>query len=107
MALGIRLHDTLPGTLEERVAAAKAQGFTCAHVALSKLLGPAYMEPGCFTPGLAAYLRRAFDGLDIAVLGCYLTLAHPDEALYRRTLEQYVAHLRLSAWLGGCVVGSE
>ena len=38
MNIGIRLHDTAPGTLKERLAFAKEQGFSCAHVALSKVL---------------------------------------------------------------------
>ena len=38
MNIGIRLHDTAPGTLKERLAFARKQGFSCAHVALSKVL---------------------------------------------------------------------
>ncbi len=36
MQIGIRLHDIAPGTLEERVEIAHEQGFTCAHLALTK-----------------------------------------------------------------------
>ena len=36
MNIGIRLHDTAPGTLSERLGFAKAQGFSCAHLAMSK-----------------------------------------------------------------------
>ena len=32
MQIGIRLHDTKKGTLEERVAIAEEQGFSCAHL---------------------------------------------------------------------------
>ena len=38
MNIGIRLHDTLPGTVRERLAYARKQGFSCAHLALSKAM---------------------------------------------------------------------
>ncbi|HPF87913.1 MAG TPA: sugar phosphate isomerase/epimerase family protein [Candidatus Limiplasma sp.] len=106
MNIGIRLHDTIAGTLPRRAAAAAAQGFTCAHVALYKVLDtpPA---PADFSPALAATLVRETDPLQIAILGCYLNLAHPDEAEYKQTLAQYLAYLRLSAWVGRCIVGTE
>jgi sugar phosphate isomerase/epimerase len=106
MNIGIRLHDTAPGTLTERAAAAAAQGFTCAHVALYKLLSSA-PEAEAFSPALAKALKCDLQPLNIAILGCYLNLAHPDEEIYQKTLEQYRAHLRMSAWIGGCVVGTE
>ena len=38
MQIGIRLHDTKKGTLEERVAIAEELGFSCAHLALKKVI---------------------------------------------------------------------
>ena len=38
MNIGIRLHDTAGSNLAEHLAAAKAQGFTCVHLALAKLI---------------------------------------------------------------------
>ncbi|MCE5343056.1 MAG: sugar phosphate isomerase/epimerase [Eubacteriales bacterium] len=106
MNIGIRLHDTAPGTLQQRAAVASAQGFTCAHVALYKHFDPA-PEASTFSPILARTLKNAIRPLSIAILGCYLNLAHPDERVYRETLGQYLAHLRLAAWIGGCAVGTE
>ncbi len=105
--VGLRLHDTVPGTLRERAAAAKAQGFSCVHLALSKTMGKAYMEPGALTPGLAQRVRSDLDGLYPAVLGCYLNLATPDMAEYRASVRKYVTHLRFAAWMGAGVVGTE
>ena len=107
MSIGIRLHDTETGTLKQRALYAQAQGFDCVHLALSKVLGAEYMEPGALTPGLAAHVKKALNGLDVAVLGCYLNLATPDDAEYKRALKCYAAHLRMNAWLGGGVVGTE
>ena len=108
-SVGIRLHDVRPGTIEERVAEAHAQGFKCAHIALSKLIGDYSTADSALTPGFAMYLKKLFaaSDLDIAVLGCYLNLATPDKEAYRKTVERYVAHLRFAALLGCGVVGTE
>ena len=111
MNIGIRLHDTKPGTLAERLVFAKAQGFSCAHVALSKVLDDFSMEeaPEKLTAEYARRVRRDFDasGLECAVLGCYLNLADPDPERRARTQEIYKAHLRFAAMIGARVVGTE
>ncbi len=105
--IGLRLHDSKPGTLSERSLSAASQGFRCVHLALSKVLGSGFMDPMVFTPGLAAHVRSSMNGLDIAVLGCYLNLCTPDESEYARTVEKYVAHLRLAPQISAGVVGTE
>jgi len=109
--IGIRLHDTLPGSLKERLGFARAQGFSCAHVALSKVLEGFAMEdaPEKLTEEYARQVRKEFDesGLECAVLGCYLNLADPDPERRARTQEIYRAHLRFAAMAGARVVGTE
>ena len=112
MNIGIRLHDTAPGTLEQRLDSARAQGFSCAHVALSKLLPGFEMARApelLADEALAARVRDAFAGrgMDCAVLGCYLGLATRDDDELRRTQEIYRAHLRFSRLIGAGVVGTE
>ena len=111
MNIGIRLHDTLPGSLAERLACAKAQGFSCAHVALSKVLDDFAMEeaPEKLTESYAARVRADFEasGLECAVLGCYLNLADPDAERRARTQEIYKAHLRFAPEISARVVGTE
>ena len=111
MNIGIRLHDTAPGTLKERLAFARAQGFSCAHVALSKVLDDFSMEeaPEKLTEEYALRVRQEFDesGLECAVLGCYLNLADPNPERRARTQEIYKAHLRFAAKTGARVVGTE
>ena len=81
MQLGIRLHDIKKAPLEERLAIANEQGFLCGHLALSKVISEYPVDDGALTPGYAMYLKKLFakNGLDIAVLGCYLNLANPNE----------------------------
>lgn len=111
MNIGIRLHDTAPGTLKERLAYAKGQGFSCAHVALSKVLDDFDMKdaPEKLTDEYAMRVRQDFDasGLECAVLGCYLNLADPNPERRARTQEIYKAHLRFAAKIGARVVGTE
>lgn len=111
MNIGIRLHDTLPGTLAERLTYARRQGFSCAHLALSKAVPGFRMDdaPELLDDALAERVRGDFDaqGMDCVVLGCYLNLADPDPERRRRTQEIYRAHLRFSRLMGAQVVGTE
>lgn len=111
MNIGIRLHDTAPGTLKERLSFARAQGFTCAHVALGMTLEGFHMQdaPRLLTPELAARVRQdlADTGMECAVLGCYLNLADPDPQRRAHTQEIYKAHLRAAPLIGARVVGTE
>ena len=111
MNIGIRLHDTAPGTMEERLRSARAQGFTCAHLALH-MTEPGFAmadAPERLTEDYAAVIRQRFadTGMSCAVLGCYLNLADPDPESRWRTQEIYKAHLRFAPMMGALVVGTE
>lgn len=111
MNIGIRLHDTAPGTLAQRLGYARAQGFSCAHLALSKAVDGFSMAdaPARLNADMAAQVREAFaaQGMECAVLGCYLNLADPDEERRLRTREIYGAHLHFAPMIGARVVGTE
>ena len=111
MNIGIRLHDTAPGSLEERLGFAKAQGFSCAHLALSKVIDGFNMEdaPDRLDADMAASVKAAFAeaGLECAVLGCYLKLATADDEALAHTRAIYRAHLRFARMMGAGVVGTE
>lgn len=111
MNIGIRLHDTAPGTLVQRLGFARRQGFSCAHLAMSKVVTGFGMNdaPALLTDELAAQVRGDFaaEGMECAVLGCYLTLAQQDAEERRRVAEIYRAHLRFARLMGARVVGTE
>ena len=111
MNIGIRLHDTAPGTLSQRLGFARSQGFSCVHLALSKVLPDFSMAdaPRKLDEALAAQVRGELEthGMGCAVLGCYLGLTCRDEEELRRTQEIYRAHLRFSRMIGADVVGTE
>lgn len=115
MQIGIRLHDVNAGlapaeqTMEARAAKAREEGFACVHLALSKVMKGIDFDECALTEGLAMHTRRVFaqNGLDIAVLGCYLNLAHPDQGRLRDIQSRYYGHLRAAALMGAGVVGTE
>ena len=61
------------------------------------------------TPGFACYLKNLFAeaGIDIAVLGCYLNLANPNEESLKKNQARYLANIRFASLLGAGVVGTE
>ncbi|MBR1407886.1 MAG: sugar phosphate isomerase/epimerase [Clostridia bacterium] len=111
MNIGIRLHDTLPGTPEERLDAVRQQGFSCIHLAMQKVIPGFKMQdaPELLTRELAGKVRGALEdrGIGCAVLGCYLKLADPDNAAAEKTRRIYEAHLRFAGWMGAGCVGTE
>lgn len=110
MQIGIRLHDSKKAPLEERLKNVKAQGFQCAHIALSKLFeDKKYSDISALTPGYAMYLKKCFEEneLDIAVLGCYLNPANPNPEKLKEIQKKYEAHIRFASVLGAGVVGTE
>lgn len=109
MQLGIRLHDIKKAPLEERLQIAREQGFKCGHLALSKVISEYSTADAALTPGYACYLKRIFaeSQLDVAVLGCYLNLANPNEESLKKIQKRYLTHIRFASLLGAGVVGTE
>ena len=111
MNIGIRLHDTAGSTLSEHLAAARAQGFTCVHIAMSKVIPGFKMAdaPALLTDELAASVRAELErnGQTCVLLGCYLNLCSPDLESHEKTVEIYTAHLRFAKKIGATLVGTE
>lgn len=109
LQLGLRLHDAEKLTMEKLLPIVRKKGYTCAHLALSKAMKDYPCGPSALTPGYAHYLKHLFEKnqMDIAVLGNYLNLAHPDGAVIRQSQEKYYAHIRFASLLGCGMVGTE
>ncbi len=111
MNIGIRLHDTAGTNLSEHLAAAKGQGFTCVHIAMSKVIPGFKMSdaPALLTDELAEYVKAelAKNGQTCVLLGCYLNLCSPDLEDHKKTEEIYKAHLRFAKKIGALLVGTE
>ncbi|MBQ6222442.1 MAG: sugar phosphate isomerase/epimerase [Solobacterium sp.] len=115
MQLGIRLHDVNTSlgeeykTLEKRAEKAHEEGFSCVHLAYSKVIKGWTFDDCALTEGLAQYTKRVFRNhdLDVAVLGCYLNLAHPDPEKLQEIQSRYYGSIRVASLLGASVVGTE
>ncbi len=113
--IGIRLHDvnTTKGeemqTMEARAKTAHEEGFSCVHLALQKVIRGVTFDDAAMTEGLAMHVKRVFteNSLDIAVLGCYLNLAHPDPVKLAEIKRRYFANIRVASLAGACMVGTE
>lgn len=98
MEIGIRLHDTAGSNLDEHLRNAREQGFSCVHIAMSKVVPGFKMAdaPELLTDALADEVRGLLEKYNqrCVLLGCYLNLCSPDLSAHERTLMNYRAHLR-------------
>jgi sugar phosphate isomerase/epimerase len=106
--LGVRAHDFGRRPAGELAARIAAHGLSCIQLAPGKALTEVAADavPDFATARRLAAAFRA-QGIQVAVLGCYINLAVRDEALRRPQLERFKQHLRLAPQFGCSVVGTE
>jgi L-ribulose-5-phosphate 3-epimerase len=107
--LGVRAHDF--GRLSADALAFKisARGLVCTQLALSKAIAGLDLKPGQLNPGLAFDIGQAFlrQGVQIAVLGCYINPLHPDLVTRQGLLDWFKEHLRFARDFGCGLVALE
>ncbi|MBE0343942.1 sugar phosphate isomerase/epimerase, partial [Paenibacillus sp. 28ISP30-2] len=88
--LGIRAHDIENVPLQEAVNIISSKGLTSVQLAVSKSLNDINTKLGSFSPGIAHYISSIFRKKDvqIAVLGCYINMIHPDPSQRRKELDR-------------------
>lgn len=107
--VGIRAHDfgRLPADeLARRIA---ARGLCCVQLAVNKAIEGINLKPGDMTPGLGFAIGQAFarQGVQIAVLGCYINLSDPNPATRASLSAYFKDHLRYARDFGCSVVATE
>lgn len=107
--LGIRAHDIEKDSLEELTKEIARKGLSAVQLALAKSFKDKNTAPGSFSPGYAKHIRDAFqkENLEIAVLGCYIHMIHPDKKIRRKELERFKEHIRYARDFGCSIVGTE
>lgn len=107
--LGIRGHDMEKASFEDLISNISKKGFCCTQLALKKAITEFNVNREAMTPGMALYMKQIFEQnkVDVAVLGCYLNLANPDEAQLEEIIKNYEAHIRFASLLGCGMVGTE
>ena len=109
LRFGVRGHDVAGDNFESWVDNIKDLGFCCTQLALKKAIKDFNVDREAMTPGMALYMKSVFEkkGVDVAVLGCYLNLATPDEEELKETLKTYMTNIRFAAHLNAGMVGTE
>jgi len=112
LRIGIRAHDfgkLPPDELAQRIA---AKGLSSVQLALNKAIAGLDLKAGDLTPGLAHHVGTSFAkyNLQIAVLGCYINLSHPDTTARESLVAYFKNHLRYAdafSAASGNIVGTE
>lgn len=109
MKLGILAHLFGKKPLHELARDVGGHGFSSIQLALGKAIGDIDIGPGRLSPGLANHVAEAFDreGVRIGVLGCYVSLIHPDADTRRRNIRYFKEHLRHARDFGTGLVALE
>lgn len=108
MKIGVRAHDYGRHTAPELAALLKNEGYETVQLAIPRaIVGIESYED--ITEALCEEIREAFEkqGVEIAVMGCYMDLGNPDEEVRTQAVETFKRCLRLNKILGARVVGSE
>ena len=108
MNIGIRAHDMKKRPLEELVQEISNKGLTSVQLALGKSFD-FDTGLGSLSPGMAYKIGTAFrnHNIQIAVLGCYINMIHPDQDERRKALERFKEHIRYARDFGCSIVGTE
>jgi len=108
MNIGIRAHDIENLPLEELVQEIANKGLTSVQLALSKSFD-FDTSLGRLSPGMAHHIGSAFrkHNIQIAVLGCYINMIHPDQDERRKALERFKEHIRYARDFSCSIVGTE
>lgn len=107
--LGIRAHDLEGLPLEELTKAISKKGLSAVQLALAKSFTDFSTATGSLSPGYARHIGQAFkkENVDIAILGCYINMIHPDKYERAKLLDRFKEHIRFARDFGCSIVGTE
>ncbi|MDQ0232895.1 sugar phosphate isomerase/epimerase family protein [Metabacillus malikii] len=108
MNIGIRAHDIEKLPLEELVNVIANKGLKGVQLALAKSFD-FNTKNGSLSPGMAHHIGSAFrnKNIQIAVLGCYINMIHPDKDERKKGLDRFKEHIRYARDFGCSIVGTE
>lgn len=109
MRFGMRCHDVIHNNLEDLAESIQEKNFKSVHLALTKVKTDFDFKKSYITPGMAKHVRDTFGrrGISIDILGCYVNLAHPDDAELKVLLDRFKEHIRFARDFGCSLVGTE
>jgi len=107
---GMRCHDICPaGAMTDVLDTVRANGIHIIHLAMSKSFSDYDFSVGHYSAGLANHIREELKKRDIhvAILGCYINPAHPDEEKRKAEVARFIEHLKYAKQIGADMVGTE
>lgn len=109
MNIGIRAHDIESRPVEKLVEEIASKGLTSVQLALGKSLDYLNTELGSLSPGFAHQVGKTFRNkeIQIAVIGCYFNMIHPDREERKKGIERFKEHIRFARDFGCSIVGTE
>ncbi|WP_407272078.1 sugar phosphate isomerase/epimerase family protein [Radiobacillus sp. PE A8.2] len=109
MNVGIRGHDLEMDTLEDLANEIASKGLNSVQLVLRKSVKDTKIGLGSLTPGFAKTIAKTFNNqnVDIALLGCYINMIHPDLAERQELLNGFKEHIRYARDFNCSVVGTE
>lgn len=107
--LGVRGHDFGKMPVAELAQKISDKGFTFLQFATAKAVPDIDCGAGRLSTGLARHLAETFaeKGINIAVLGCYVNISHPDDAERAKLLGKFKEHIRFTHDFDCPIVGTE
>lgn len=110
LTFGVRGHDVTGARSPEELGSA-LEGFGVHAVQLAPAKSFPAVGSGAaeINPGFGSHVRRALGahGVDVAVLGCYFNMIHPDLAEREAGIEKFEAYLSCARSFGCGIVASE
>lgn len=107
--LGIRAHDIEKNSVKEIANEVSNKGLSAVQLALAKSIKQFSTSTGSLSPGYARHIQNTFQesGVQIALLGCYINMIHPDLEKRKENLERFKEHIRFARDFGTSIVGTE
>lgn len=107
---GMRVHDLCPkGPLLTVLDSIHDADIKHVQLAFGKSVSDYNFSTGHYSAGFGNYIRRELDKRDIhiAVLGCYINPANPDDAAREAAVDRFIEHLKYAKRIGADMVGTE
>ena len=110
MNYGMRCHDICPkGDIDTVLDAVRDNRINQIQLALGKSIAGYDFNYGHYSPGFGRMIRQKLDerGIHVAILGCYINPANPDEGKRREAVRKFIEHLKYAKAIGADMVGTE
>lgn len=104
--VGVRAHDFGKMPMEKLAAVLTENGFGSAQLALPKALAEV-ADYDAINEAVIDRVKKAFQGIDIPVFGCYRDISNPDQEKRLAEVKMIQTMIPFAKQLGAAVIGTE